>query len=68
MNFGYGNYQISSDIIVRDRKCKSCGKIYTQELEEQMPGFRQKDYDICPYCDFENGSSMAYEYTNKKND
>ena len=47
-------------------KCKKCGKPYRQECEEQVPGFRDRDYDICPYCGHENGSSMSYEYYNHK--
>ena len=35
-------------------KCKKCGKPYRQECEEQVPGFRDRDYDICPYCGHEN--------------
>ena len=48
----------------RQVTCKSCGKMYKQVCEEQVPGFRDKSYDICPYCGNENGSSMSEEYTN----
>ena len=44
--------------------CPNCGKPYRQDEEEQVAGFRDKDYDICPYCQHENGSSMSVEYTN----
>lgn len=47
-------------------KCLKCGKPYKQHVEEQVPGFRDKDYDICPYCQHENGSSMEKEYFNAK--
>ena len=44
--------------------CKKCGKPYYQDCEEQVPGFRDMDYDICPYCGNENGRSMSEEYSN----
>lgn len=47
-------------------KCKHCEKAYKQTVEEQVPGFRDKSYDICPYCGEENGSSMQEEYYNSK--
>ena len=50
----------------RKVKCKFCGKEYLQRVEEQVPGFRDKSYDICPYCKEENGSSMDEEYYNSK--
>lgn len=45
--------------------CKNCHKPYFQLLDQQIEGFRIKDYDICPYCGYENGSSMTYEYYNE---
>ncbi len=29
--------------------CKYCKKSYRQYVEEQVPGFREIDDDICPY-------------------
>ena len=46
--------------------CKKCNRKYRQMLEEQTPGFRIKDEDICPYCGFVNGTSMEYEFYNEK--
>ena len=46
--------------------CGFCKKPYYQHTTEQVPGFRDKDYDICPYCGKKNGSSMDWEYSNKK--
>lgn len=45
--------------------CPACHKKYIQECEEQVPGFRDRSEDICPYCKSLNGSSMSVEYTNK---
>ena len=44
--------------------CPKCKKPYIQQCEEQVPGFRDKDYDVCPYCSADNGSSMSVEYRN----
>jgi hypothetical protein len=49
-----------------DVKCKACGKIYHQRIEDQVPGFRLMDEDICPYCKNVNGKSMSVEYENSK--
>lgn len=47
-------------------ECQNCGKPYRQDCEEQVPGFRDRDYDYCPYCGHKNGSSMEVEYSNSK--
>lgn len=47
-------------------KCSYCGKNYRQETESQISGFRDRDYDVCPYCGEDNGSSMEVEYHNYK--
>lgn len=44
--------------------CESCHKVYRRTVNEQIPGFREREYDICPYCGNDNGSSMNYEYYN----
>ncbi len=46
--------------------CSHCGKQYIQWTEEQVPGNRMKDEDVCPYCGGINGSSMSVEYHNRK--
>lgn len=46
--------------------CKSCHKTYAQFTEKQIEGFRERDYDRCPYCGAENNSSMEIEYRNMK--
>ena len=44
--------------------CSSCLKIYRQTLKKQVPGFREREEDSCPYCGNVNGSSMEHDYWN----
>ncbi len=46
--------------------CSNCHKLYHRTVSEQIPGFREREYDNCPYCGYENGSSMSYDYSNSK--
>lgn len=46
--------------------CKCCGKEYVQRIESQIAGFREKDYDVCPYCNNTNGESMQVEFYNSR--
>lgn len=46
--------------------CPNCHKMYKQEMETQISGFKDMSYDICPYCGEVNHSSMEVEYTNYK--
>lgn len=55
-------FQECENIVV----CKFCKKPYYQYETEQVPGFRDKDYDRCPYCGEINGISMDWEYSNRK--
>ena len=55
-------YESSRGIV----KCSHCGKAYRQVTEDQVPGFRDKSYDICPYCNETNRSSMEVEFDNSK--
>lgn len=63
-NGDLSEFQVESRIVT----CPKCHKRYRQTIEEQVPGFRSLDYDICPYCNAENGKSSEYEYTNRKID
>ena len=60
------NHMEKWDVVKRKVKCYHCGKQYMQRTEDQVPGFRDREYDICPYCHEENGSSMEVEYFNYK--
>ena len=55
-------YEESTGVV----ECSHCHKKYIQTTEEQVPGFRDRDDDICPYCGESNGSSMDVEYRNRK--
>ena len=46
--------------------CAHCGQPYIRLCEEQVPGFRDKSEDICPYCHKSNGCSMETEYDSRK--
>ncbi len=45
-------------------KCSHCNRLYKQRTEEQIPGFREVDDDICPYCNKSNGRSGDIEFYN----
>jgi hypothetical protein len=46
--------------------CGCCGRQYRQCVTRQIEGFRDREYDICPYCREANGSSVEEEYFNNK--
>ena len=47
-------------------QCSHCGKTYRSLLSKQREGFRERDYNTCPYCGESNGSSMEWEFYNIK--
>ncbi len=46
--------------------CSSCHHIYRSIVNEQIPGFREREYDTCPYCGYENDNNTSYDYSNSK--
>lgn len=48
----------------RIKRCPACKKPYRQSCEQQVPGFRDKSYDYCPYCKTLHGSSMEVDFIN----
>lgn len=44
--------------------CSHCYRLYKQLIEEQIPGFREVNDDICPYCKKSNGRSSDVEFYN----
>lgn len=54
-------FEENDDIVV----CTHCKKPYYQHTIEQVPGFRDVDDDICPYCKESNGRSGDVEFFNR---
>lgn len=52
-----------NDIVV---VCRHCGHSYHQHTVEQVPGFKDVNEDICPYCNKPNGRSADVEFNNNK--
>ncbi|MBO5351893.1 MAG: hypothetical protein J6A77_01215 [Lachnospiraceae bacterium] len=46
--------------------CGSCHNIYRQVIKNQIPGFREKEEDVCPVCGNTSAISMEFEYINSK--
>lgn len=46
--------------------CKKCRRRYKVYETEQIPGFRDTEYEICPYCGEINRASMEYEFSTEK--
>lgn len=46
--------------------CNRCHRIYRSITEEQVPGFREKEDDVCPYCGRVNWQSMSYDFFNSQ--
>ena len=49
-------------------KCSHCGRFYAQFASRQTEGHRFREDDECPYCHESNGSSMEWDYHNRKID
>ncbi len=47
-------------------KCPKCHNSFSYYKQEQIPGHRDRDYLICPWCGEEISSSMEYDYPNVK--
>lgn len=54
-------FEESNGVVV----CGHCKKMYHQHTVEQVPGFREVDNDICPYCKQSNGRSGDVEFFNR---
>lgn len=46
--------------------CQCCHKLYRSSEVEQIPGFREKEDDMCPYCGHINRQSMSYDFYNSE--
>lgn len=57
---------MSREFISHEVVCRHCGKTYKQTMISQIPGFRDREEDICPYCNEVNRSSMEWDFSNEK--
>ena len=48
--------------------CPKCHKKFKVYEVEQIPGFRDNEYMICPYCGEIVKASMEHEYATEKID
>ncbi len=46
--------------------CQKCLHLYRQIISEQVEGFREWEYDICPICGNVNDRSMQIDFHNSK--
>lgn len=46
--------------------CPHCGKKFKCTLLEQIPGYRFKEQEICPYCDAVLRESLEFEFISEK--
>lgn len=46
--------------------CPKCGKKFKVYETDQIPGFRDTEYMICPYCGEIVRASMEHEYATEK--
>ena len=49
-NMGFNDHCYDIPLENKVKKCKYCGEYYTCEKLEQVPGFRDIDEEVCPYC------------------
>lgn len=67
MLFGFGSSGVPETRSNESLKtCRCCGRAYRQSKVAQKEGFKEREEDICPYCGNSNGSSLEWEFTNRK--
>ena len=49
-----------------ERHCSKCNRTYLCEIVEQVPGFRDTEEEICPYCGEVVRTSLEYEFHTTK--
>lgn len=64
----FGNSNPKSNFVPGESivTCKHCNRQYRRIVQGQLIGHKEREYDICPYCNNSNGSSMEEEYLNSK--
>ena len=61
---GYRKVVVSE--ISEVKECPYCGRRYVCYEEEQIPGFRDWEEEICPHCGKVIQKSMEYEWRTYK--
>lgn len=61
---GYSKIVISEISVVKE--CPFCGHKYICYEEEQIPGFKDWEEEVCPHCDHVIRTSMEYEFRTYK--
>lgn len=56
---GRGFYEV-------EEECPYCHMEYYCEYEDQVAGFRDMDYKVCPYCKAVLGRSMETEFHTRR--
>ena len=54
------------DGITYTHKCCRCEKEFIVTETLQTPGFRNMEYEICPYCGATNRKSMEVEFETQR--
>lgn len=54
--------------ITYTHKCQHCGKEFKVTETQQIAGYRDLEYEVCPYCGAVNRKSMEVEFTTEKID
>ena len=47
-------------------RCQHCGEVFKVTETPQKAGFRDLEYEICPYCGAMNRKSMEVEFFTEK--
>ena len=57
---------MKNGLLTTEKLCPFCGKRYSLTIYEQIPGFRDTEEEVCPYCNETIRTSMEYEFHTDK--
>jgi len=49
-------------------RCQHCEEVFKVTETPQQAGFRDWEYEVCPYCGAVNRKSLEVEFFTEKND